>query len=51
VEVAGLTGEFTVARIINWWLIIGIIVALGLIIWGAIWGSRRRKGKTPVWMF
>ncbi|GAI30752.1 unnamed protein product, partial [marine sediment metagenome] len=29
VEVAGLSGEFTASRIINWWLIIGIIAAIG----------------------
>jgi len=33
VEVAGLSGEFTVSRRINWWLIAGIIVAIGLITW------------------
>jgi hypothetical protein len=43
VEVAGLNGEFTVSRAITWWLIIVIIVALGLIIWGVVWGRRRRK--------
>jgi len=43
VEVAGLSGEFTVSRTINWWLIIGIIVAIGLITWGVIWGRRKRK--------
>jgi hypothetical protein len=42
VEVAGLRGEFTASRTINWWLIIGIIVAIGLIIWGVAWGRRRR---------
>ena len=43
VEVAGLTGEFTASRTIAWWLIILIIVAVGLIIWGIIWGRRRRR--------
>jgi PKD repeat protein len=43
VEVAELSGEFTVWRGINWWLIIGIIVAVGLIAWGVIWGRRRKK--------
>jgi PKD repeat protein len=42
VEVAGLTGEFTTSRTITWWLIILIIVATGLIIWGVVWGRRRR---------
>jgi hypothetical protein len=43
VEVAGLTGDFTTSRTINWWLIIILVVALGLIIWGVVWGRRRRK--------
>jgi hypothetical protein len=43
VEVAGLSDTFTASRIINWWLIIGIIVGLGLIIWGVLWGRRRRR--------
>jgi len=42
VEVAGLSGEFTTSRTITWWLIIVIIVAIGLIIWGVVWGRRRR---------
>jgi hypothetical protein len=43
VEVAGLTGEFTTSRTITWWLIILIIIAIGLIIWGVVWGRRRRR--------
>jgi len=43
VQVAGLSGEFTVSRTIAWWLIILLIVAFGLIIWGVIWGIRRRR--------
>ncbi|MFC1927208.1 PKD domain-containing protein [Chloroflexota bacterium] len=43
VEVAGLTDEFTTSRTITWWLIILIIVAIGLIIWGIVWGRRRRR--------
>jgi len=43
VEVAELSDEFTVSRIINWWLIIVLIVAIGLIIWGVVWGRRRRR--------
>ena len=43
VEVGGLSVEFTVSRSIDWWSIIGIIAAVGLITWGAIWGIRRRK--------
>jgi len=42
VEIAGLSGEFTVSQSINWWLIFGIIVGVGLITWGAIWGRKRR---------
>jgi len=47
VDVAGLSGEFTVtaSRTINWWLIVGIIVAIGLIIWGVVWIRRRRKAR------
>ena len=43
VEVGGLSREFTTSRTITWWLIIVIIVAIGLIIWGVVWGRRRRK--------
>jgi PKD repeat protein len=43
VEVAGLSKTFTTSRTITWWLIIGIIVAIGLIIWGVVWGRRRRR--------
>ncbi|GAG39040.1 unnamed protein product, partial [marine sediment metagenome] len=43
VEVAGLSGEFTTSRTITWWLIIVIIVAIGLIIWGVVW-IRRKEG-------
>jgi len=46
VNIAGLTDEFTTSRTITWWLIILIIVAIGLIIWGVVWGRRRRR-KTP----
>lgn len=46
VEVAGLSGEFTVSRTINWWLIAGIIVTIGLIIWGVVWRKRRQKLAT-----
>jgi hypothetical protein len=42
VNVAGLSDTFTASQTINWWLIIGIIVAIGLIIWGVVWGIRRR---------
>ncbi|MCD6300131.1 MAG: hypothetical protein J7L78_03045 [Dehalococcoidales bacterium] len=43
VEVAGLSGEFTVSRSIDWLSIFGIIFAIGLITWVAIWGRRRWK--------
>ena len=43
VEVAGLSGAFTVSRTIDWWLIIIIIIAIGLISWGVVWGRRRRR--------
>jgi len=43
VEVAGLSGEFTVSRSIDWLSIFGIIVAIGLITWAVIWGRRRWK--------
>ena len=45
VEVAGLDGEFTASRTITWWLIILLIVAIGLIIWGVVWGRRRRRAR------
>ena len=43
VDVAGLSGEFTTSRTITWWLIIVIIVAIGLISWGVVWGRRRGR--------
>ena len=43
IEVAGLPGEFTTSRTIAWWLIILLIIAFGLIIWGIVWGIRRRR--------
>jgi hypothetical protein len=43
VEVTGLPGEFTTSRTITWWLIILLIVAFGLIIWGVVWAIRRRR--------
>jgi len=46
VEVAGLSGEFTSSRTITWWLIIVIIVAIGLITSGVIWGIKRRRRAT-----
>jgi len=47
VEVAGLSGEFTVSRSIDGWSIFDIIAAVGLITWGAIWWRRRRKPAQP----
>jgi uncharacterized repeat protein (TIGR01451 family) len=43
VEVAGLTDTFTTSRTITWWLIIVIIAAVGLIIWGVVWGTKRKR--------
>jgi hypothetical protein len=43
VEVAGLTDEFTVSRTITWWLIVLLIVAVALIIWGVLWGRKKRR--------
>ncbi len=45
VDVAGLSGTLTVSRAINWWLIIGLIAAIGLIIWGVVWRKRRRRAR------
>jgi hypothetical protein len=45
VNVAGLSDTFTASRTITWWLIILIIAAIGLIIWGVVWGRRRRKAR------
>jgi PKD repeat protein len=43
VNVAGLSGTFAASRTITWWLIILIIVTIGLIIWGVVWGRRRGR--------
>jgi len=43
VEVAGLSSEFTASQTIAWWLVIVLIVALALIIWGVVWGRRRGR--------
>ncbi|TET41253.1 MAG: hypothetical protein E3J60_05110, partial [Dehalococcoidia bacterium] len=45
VDVAGLSDTFTTSRTITWWLIIVIIAAIGLIIWGVVWGRKRRKAQ------
>jgi|GEM_PF-2278784 len=45
VEITGLSGEFTASRTVTWWLIILIIVGIGLIIWGVVWGRRRRRAR------
>jgi len=45
VEVAGVSDTFTVSRTINWWLIIGIIVAIGLITWGVVWIRKRKAHR------
>ena len=43
VEVAGLPDDFTVSRTITWWLVILLIVAFALIIWGVLWGRKKRR--------
>jgi hypothetical protein len=43
VEVAGLSDEFTTSRAITWWLILIIILAIGLIIWGVVRVRRSRR--------
>ncbi|MGQ9546740.1 MAG: PKD domain-containing protein [Dehalococcoidia bacterium] len=45
VDLAGLQDDFTTSRTITWWLIVLIVVLVGLIVWGAIWGMRRWRGK------
>jgi len=47
VEVAGLSGEFTVSKIIDWWSIFGIILAVSLITWAAFRWIRRKKPAQP----
>ena len=46
VEVAGLSGEFTVSRSTTWSLIIGLIAAIGLIAWGIAWAKRKRDAQS-----
>jgi len=38
-----LSDEFTTSRTITWWLILIIILAIGLIIWGAVRVRRSRR--------
>ncbi len=45
VEIAGLSGEFTVSRSISWSLIIGIIAAIGLIAGGVVWARKKRVSQ------
>ena len=45
VEVAGLSGDFTMSRTVNWWLIVVVIVVIGLISWRVVW--ERRREQTP----
>ena len=47
VAVSGLSGEFTVLRTINWWLIGGIVAALILLGW-LVWYRKRRIRPEPV---
>jgi len=44
-ELPGLDGEFTSSRSITWWLILIIVAAIGLIIWGVVWGRRTRRAR------
>jgi len=46
VEVAGLSGEFTASRAITWWLVIGLIIWVIVIIAVLVWGIRRRRRAT-----
>ena len=49
VEIGGLTGQFSSVVWINWWLIIGLALALGLFVWaGWYFGYYKPKhmGKT-----
>ena len=43
VQVAGLSDEFTTSLTITWWLIIVIILAIGLIIWGVVRVRKQRR--------
>lgn len=45
VEVAGVSDTFTVSRTITWWLIVGILVAIGLIGWAMVRGRRKRESE------
>jgi len=46
VEVAGLSGEFTTSQTVNWWLIVGLVVAFIVILALIAWGIRRRHRAT-----
>ncbi|MCR4395083.1 MAG: hypothetical protein NUV31_11995, partial [Dehalococcoidales bacterium] len=43
VELGGLSGEFSSSVWINWWLIIGIILAIIAIYWLVRWYATRKK--------
>jgi hypothetical protein len=45
VEVAGLSDTFTTLRTITWWLIIVLLLAIGLIIWGAVRTRRKHRAR------
>lgn len=45
VEVAGLSGGFTVSRSINWLLIISMVVAIVLISLGVAWARKKRAAQ------
>jgi PKD repeat protein len=48
VEVAGLSGEFTTSRAITWWLVIGLIIWVIVILAVLAWGIRRRRRRATV---
>jgi len=48
VEVAGLSDEFTTSRTITWWLVIGLIIWVIVILAVLAWGIRRRRRKATV---
>jgi len=47
VTVAGLKGDFTASRTINWALIVGLIVALALIAGFIVWRIRKKRRLAP----
>ncbi|MFU8796104.1 MAG: CARDB domain-containing protein, partial [Dehalococcoidia bacterium] len=45
VEVAGLSDTFTAFRTITWWLIVVLLAAIGLIVWGVARARRKRRAR------